>query len=148
MAAGWLTKRRRLRAGSLSATKRSYPTSEVRGSGLECQAEMAQERPRGATPCPRSVAAGRSYPTSKIRGGSREELPCVRGQGQTGGNTLRLRSGVAGRSHLAPGAKGGDPEEPPQARGQGRQLGGASRGAVAAQAQEGLEELSHIEGQE
>ena len=32
----------------------------------EHQAEMAQERPRGATPCPRSgVAAERSNPTSK-----------------------------------------------------------------------------------
>ena len=60
-----------------------------------------------------------------------------------------------------PEARGGDLEEPPRARGQGQQLGGAthargkgqrpggaSRGAVAAQAQEGLEELSHVEGQE
>ena len=52
-------------------------------------------------------------------------------------------------------------EEPPRAQGQGRQLGGAThargqgwwpggafREAVAAQAQEGLEELSYIEGQE
>ena len=68
---------------------------------------------------------------------------------------------MAGRSHLAPEARVGDPEEPPPATGQGQQLGGdihdgdqsrwpggASRGAVAAQAQEGLEELSYIEGQE
>ena len=58
-----------------------------------------------------------------------------------------------------PEARGIDPEEPPQARGQGQQLGGqgwllggatrgATRGAVAVQAQEGLEELSLIEGQE
>ena len=57
-------------------------------------------------------------------------------------------SGVAGRSHLMPEARGSDPEEPPRARGQGRRLGGATRGVVAAQAQEGLEELSHVEGQE
>ena len=44
--------------------------------------------------------------------------------------------------------KGCDPEEPPRAWGQGRQLGGATLGAVAEQAQEGLEELSHVEGQE
>ena len=57
--------------------------------------------------------------------------------------------------------RGVDPEEPPPATGQGQQLGGdihdgdqsrwpggASRGAVASQAQEGLEELSHAEGQE
>ena len=50
--------------------------SEVRGSGLECQAVTAQEqprgatlRPRGATALPRSVvAAGRSYPVSEVRG--------------------------------------------------------------------------------
>ena len=65
------------------------------------------------------------------------------------------------RSHLAPEARGGDPEEQPRAGGQGRQLegathaggqgpqlGGAARGTVAAQAQEGLEEPSHLEVQE
>ena len=69
--------------------------------------------------------------------------------------------GEARRSHLAPEAKGDDHEEPPRARGQGLQLGGtthtrgqglclggASRAAVAVQAQEGLEEVSHVEGQE
>ena len=68
---------------------------------------------------------------------------------------------MAWRSHFVPEARGGDPEEPPRARGQGWQLGGATnaqgqgkepggatRGVVAAQAQEGLEELSHVEGQE
>ena len=63
--------------GALSAAKRSYPTSEVRGSCGECQIVTEQEQPRGATPrprlwgrprgdtkCPRSgVAAGRRYPT-------------------------------------------------------------------------------------
>ncbi|KAI4548144.1 hypothetical protein MG293_000474 [Ovis ammon polii] len=34
--------------------KRSYPRSEVGGSGLECQAATAQERPRGATLRPRA----------------------------------------------------------------------------------------------
>ena len=83
---------------------------------------------------------------SKVRGSSQEELP-----------HLQSRS-----SHLAPEARGGDPEEPPGAWGQGLQLGGATnvqeqgqrpggatRGVVAAsQAQEGLEEISQIEGQE
>ena len=32
-----------------AVAKRSYPTSEVRGSGWECQAATAQERPRRAT---------------------------------------------------------------------------------------------------
>ena len=54
-------------ASTLSVAK-SYPTSEVSDSGLECQAATAQERPRGATPHPRSgVVAERSYPTSKER---------------------------------------------------------------------------------
>ena len=75
------------------AAKRSYPTSEVRGSSRECQAVMVQERRRGATqvrgqgqrpegvtPHPRSgAAARRSYPTSEVRGGGREEQPHVQG---------------------------------------------------------------------
>ena len=40
-----------------AAAKRSYPMSEVRGSGREYQTVMAQERPRGATPRPRSGGA-------------------------------------------------------------------------------------------
>ena len=67
--------------------------SEVRGSGLECQAAMAQEGPRGATPYPRSGAA------PEARGGGGEEQPHI-------------------------------------------------QRTVAARAQEGLEEPSHIEGQE
>ena len=55
--------------------------------------------------------------------GNREETPCIRSQGrQLGGATY--------------------------ARGQGQQPGGATQGLAAAQAQESLEELSHIEGQE
>ena len=54
----------------------------------------------------------------------------------------------ARRSHLASEARGSDLEEPPRARGQGQRLGEATRGVVAAQAQEDLEELSHVEGQE
>ena len=92
--------------------------------------------------------AERSHPTSEVRGGDREELLCVRGQWQPGGDNPRLRSGAAGRSHLVSEAKGCDAEEPPRAQGQGRRPGGATRGAVAEQAQEGLEELSHVEGQE
>ena len=129
-------KHRQLQTGSLSTGERSYPTSEVRGSGLECQAAKAQGRLRGA-----ALHLGQW------------QLP--------GGDTTRPRSGAARRSHLAPEARGGDLEEPPRARGQGQQLvgathaggqgqrpEGATRGVVAAQAQEGLEELSHVEDQE
>ena len=79
-------------------------------------------RPRGVTPGPRSGAAAESARLGRRRN-SREELPKSK-------------------------ARGGGPEEPPCARGQGRWPGGATRGAVAARAQEGLEELSHVEGQE
>ena len=109
------------------------------------------------------VRGGGQGETPHVRGlgGGREELSCIRGQWQPGGDTLRPRSGAARRSHLAPEARGGDPEEQPRAQGQGWQLGGATHvrgqgqrqggatlGAVAAQAQEGLEEPSHVEGQE
>ena len=61
------------------AAKRSYPTSEVRGSGQECQDVMVQEQLRGATPCLRSGAvAGRSYPAPpppEARANGREEIP-------------------------------------------------------------------------
>ena len=60
------------------AAKRSYPLSEVRGGGRECQATMAQEHLRGSTPYLRSgVAARRSYPTSEVRGCRREEQPHI-----------------------------------------------------------------------
>ena len=81
--------------------------------------------------------AGRSYPTSEVRGGSQEELSRVRGRGggqecqaatvqdQVRGATPRPRPGVAGR------------EKQPNVQ-----------GVVAARAQEGLEELFHVQGQE
>ena len=39
---------------ALSAAERSYPTSQVRGSGRECQAAKVQEPQGGPTPRPRS----------------------------------------------------------------------------------------------
>ena len=55
--------------------------AEVRDSGRECQAATAQERLRGATPRPRSVAAGRSHITPKARGGGPEEDPAPEAKG-------------------------------------------------------------------
>ena len=76
----------------------------------------------------------------------------VQGQGQqTRGATLRPRSGAAaGRRYSTPlrprpGAAGGRSNPTPKARGGGRE---DQSHAVAARAQEGLEELSHVEGQE
>ena len=74
------------------------------------------------------------------------ETHCIRGQGNLGEATSHLRPGaVTLRSHTEPKARGGSWEEPstPEARAHG-----ATRGAVAAQVQEGLKKLSHIEGQE
>ena len=80
--------------------------------------------------------AERSYPTSEVRGRSRED-PTPEGW-RLRGVTPRPRSGVAaGRSYPASEARGGGWEEQPYVQ-----------GAMAARVQEGLEELSHIEGQE
>ena len=81
-------------------------------------------------------AAERSYPTSEVRGRSQED-PMPEGR-QPRGVTLRPRSGAAaGRSYPTPEARGGGREDQPHIQ-----------GAVAVRAQEGLEELSHVEGQE
>ena len=86
--------------------------SKVKGSGLECQAVMVQERPRGANLHQRSVAAERRHSASEVSG-SREETPRIRGQGQ------RLRvpgydsPGAAKRSYPPPKARGSSWEEPP-----------------------------------
>ena len=126
-------------------------------------------------PIPRSGAAAESARLRQHRK-SQEELPCVRGQGRRqeelsrvggqgwppGGVTPRPRSGQrprepgcdstgtskrrypasevrAGnkRSYPASKVRGGRQEELPH-----------NQGAVAVQAQEGLEELFHVEGQE
>ena len=66
----------------------------------------------------------------------REELPHVRGQGQKPGGP-HARRVAAKRSYPTPEARGGGREDQPHIQ-----------GAVAVRAQEGLEELSHVEGQE
>ena len=122
--------------GALSVAERSYPMSEV---GAEAR----------RTPCP--------------RGGGQEALPHVRGQGQwprvqavtvqeqPRGATPRPRPGeVARRTYPMPEARGRGREEQPHAGGQGRWWGGPTPrpGNYPVWAQEGLEELSHVEGQE
>ena len=73
---------------------------------------------------------------------------------QPRGVTPCPRSGAAvERSYLANKVRGGSREELPhaptaEARGGGREDQPHVQGAVAARAQEGLEELSHVEGQE
>ena len=120
-------------------------------------------------PCSRSGAkAGR---TPCLKGGGQEELPHVQGKGQRlrvpgcdGTETAKrsypsLRSGAAaGRSYPASevggsgGVRGSREELPhaptPETRGGGQEELPHIQGAVAAWVQEGLEELSHVEGQE
>ena len=77
----------------------------------------------------------------------------LRSGGRPRGDTQRPRSGAATRGvTLRPksGAAAGRRYPTPQARGQGRWPGDQPhvQGAVAARAQEGLEELSHVESQE
>ena len=118
-----------------AAAKRSYPTSEVRGSCQEYQTEMVQERLRGATPRLRSWAVAESARLRRCRNGP-EELPLRPGMGP-GGATPQPRPGAAARRTNPtprPGAVAGNQPD--------------IQGAMAVQAQEGLEELSHVEGQE
>ena len=98
--------------------------------------------PRGVTPRPRSGAAAESARLQRHRNG-REELPRVRGQGRLGGDTPCPKPEARGswREELPhipmPEIKGGGREDQPHVQ-----------GGMAARAQEGLEELSHVEGQE
>ena len=125
-----------------TVAKRSYPTSEVRGISREYQTATAQEPPRGATPRPNSRgAAKRRYPACEVRGGDERSYPAseVRGSGQEELPHAPMPE-TRGRSRE---------EQPmPEARGGGREDQPHVQGAVAEQAQEGLEELSHTEGQE
>ena len=72
--------------------------------------------------------AERSYPTSKVRGGDERSYPAS-----------EIRGGSWEELPHAP---------MPKARGGGREDEPHIQGAVTARAKEGLEELSHVEGQE
>ena len=73
-------------------------------------------------------AAERRYPASEVRGGDEMSYP-----------VSEVRDGAWEELPHAP---------TPEARGGGREEKPHIQGAVAAQEQEGLEELSHVEGQE
>ena len=119
-----------------SAAERSHPTSKVRGRSREDPMPKGQ-RPRGVTPRPRSGAAAESTRLRRRRNGG-EELP--RAEVRWGDERSYPASKVRGR---------GQEEQPtPEARGGGWEDQPHVQGAVAVRAQEGLEELSHVEGQE
>ena len=82
--------------------------------------------------------AKRSYPTSEVRDSGRE-YQSVTAQERPRRATPHLRSGAATR--------GDTPRPKPEAKGGGREEQPHVPGAVAARAQEGLEELFHVEGQ-
>ena len=92
--------------------------------------------PRGVTPRMRSGTAAESSRLPRRRN-SQEELPHVQGQGWQPGRATPCPSSVvvAGRSYPPPEARGSGLEEQPNVQ-----------GVVAVRAQEGLEELRHIQG--
>ena len=93
------------------------------------ESQHSRPQSRGATPRPRSGwAAERRYPASEVRGDDKRSYPAS-----------EVRGG--GRKEIPHPAK-------PEARGGGWEDQPHVQGAVVARAQEGLEELSHIEGQE
>ena len=122
------------------AAKRSYPTSQVRGSGQECQAATAQEWLRGATPHPRSgVVAGRSYSTSKARDNGREELPMSEAR-DSGREELPTSEARGGGQEYLPHTQGqgwlwGEATPPP--RSSGCWGAGGPRGAIPRSRSEG-----------
>ena len=107
-------------------------------------------------------------PTSEVRGGCQEQQTHARSQGlRLGGATPRPHTrGLGPRPGRAtqhprqerrlgaanpcprPGAVAGRSYPTPEARCRGRQDQPQVQGVMAAWAQEGLEELSHVEGQE
>ena len=82
------------------------------------------------------MAAKRSYPTSKVMGSSQECKADSAGMAERSYPKSKV-GGMAERSYPTSEVRGG-----------GREHQLHVQGAVAARAQEGLEELSHVEGQE
>ena len=91
---------------------------------------------------------------SEFTGGGQEEIPSLQGQGWQRRSYPASEVRGSGQEELPhapmPETRGrGREEQPtPEARGGGREDQPHVQGAVAVRAQEGLEELSHIEGQE
>ena len=87
------------------------------------------------------MAAKRSHPTSEVRGSGPECLTATV-QEWPRGVTQHPRSGGGGSREELPHAP------KPEARGSGWEELPHVQGAMAVGVQEGLEELSHVEGQE
>ena len=109
--------------GTHSVAERSYST---RGYG---------QKRRG--PPLRGAAAKRNYPMSTVRGRSQEELPHIQGQKWWPRVSGCDSAGAAERSYPTSETRDSSREGQP-----------CIQGVVAAQAQEGLEDLFHVQGQE
>ena len=130
--------------------------SEVRGSCREYQTQHRNGREELPHVQGRGVAK-RRYPASEVRGGNESSYPMyeVRGRGREEiPHAPSPRPGaMGGRSyptHLSPRPRvtAGRSNRTTEARGGGWEDQPLVQGAVAVWAQDGLEELSHIEGQE
>ena len=113
----------------------------VRGQGRSREDPIPEGwRPRGVTPRLRSGAVAESARLRQHRNGEKS-YPSPRSGAMAGRSYPKppcRRQGIAaGRSYPTPEARGGGREDQPHVQ-----------GAVAERAQEGLEELSHVEGQE
>ena len=140
----WLKKKKK-KAAILMHVTEAGRTPCPKGGGQE---ELPHIRGQGQRPrvpdCNGAGTAERSYPhpRSGVADGRRYPMPLSPRPGAMGGRSYPmppcLRPGaVARRSNPMPKARGGGREDQPHVQ-----------GAVAAGVQEGLEELSHIEGQE
>ena len=91
--------------------------------------------------CNGAGTAKRSYPASEVRGLAKRSYPAseVRGGDERSYPSFEVRGGS--REELPPAPK-------PEARGSSWEDQPHVQGALAAWAQEGLKELSHVEGQE
>ena len=134
----------------------------VRGQGVQLRGDTQRSRSgvatRGVTPHPRSGAATRGLTPrprsgavtrrvtlrlrSGVAAGRRYPMPQAHGQGRQAGGT------TPGPQHPRPRAAAGRSNPTPEARGGGREDQPHIQGAMVAWVQEGLEELSHVEGQE
>ena len=119
------------------------PTPRLRSSGC-----AGAGGPRGAIPRPRSGAEAGRTPMPK---GRRPRGVSPRPRSGAVAENARLQRRRNGREELPKSeVRGGGREELPHVRGQGRRREDQPhvQGAVAARAQDGLENLSHIEDQE
>ena len=100
--------------------------------------------------CDSTGTAERSYPASEVRGRSQECQAATVQEWPRGATPHPRPEAVPERSHPTSEVRGGGERShlAPKARGSGQEEQPHVQGAVAAWMQEGLEEPSHIEGQE